>query len=227
MPGLGRIFTPDPNDQKFMMARTLTPSPVTKKLWALRKPVLDQGNTGTCVAHGWTNFLRASPMRTTKGIDKPYDLYRKIVVVDEYPTNDFEATAPDDQLQSGTSVRAGAKVVTTEGRLASYLWAFNLADALSWVLSSGPVVLGTNWYSGMFAVDSGGFAHIAAGDTVAGGHCYLWRGADSKRGVGRFQNSWGGGWGKGGEFLMEFKDIERLITEQGEACTAVEQKFTA
>lgn len=224
MPSLGRIYTPDPRDEKYLMARTLVGVPtVTKKTWTLRTPRLDQGATGTCVAHGWTNFLRAAPLQTRKGIDKPYDLYRKIVAIDEYPANDSEASAPDSGLQYGTSVRAGAKVLTTEGRLAQYLWAFNLQDALHWVLSNGPVVLGTNWYTGMFSPDSKGFVRIGPGDKLEGGHCFIWRGADRKKGVARFQNSWGTGWGLGGEFLMDFSTLERLILENGEACTATEK----
>jgi len=40
-------------------------------------------------------------------------------------------------------------------------------------------------------------------------------------------NSWGDEWGKSGEFYLPFRDLERLIADNGEACTAVEKSLSA
>lgn len=227
--GLGRIYSADERDKQYLM-RTALPSTakrmaapiITKKTWALKPPVLNQGKTGTCVAHAWTNFLRCAPTQTTKRIDSPYDLYRKVVLLDEFPSNDAEATAPDLELQGGTTVRAGAAAMVAETRLQQYLWAFDLSTTIEWLLTKGPVVFGTTWYDGMFAVGKNGLVTVSG--SVAGGHAFLVRGADTKARIVICANSWGDTWGKGGTFFLSFSDFERLIHEQGEVCTAIEKK---
>lgn len=235
MPGLGRIFSPDPQDRHFLLRRLLTPATkadigdLIRSSWRFRGPILNQGETGTCVGHAWRDFLRCAPVQTKTG-PSAWDLYRGIVAMDEYPSNDDEATLPDNDpgLDDGTSVRAGAQYLTTKGRLKSYVWAFTLADANAWLLRNGPLVLGTNWYDGMFTPDAQGVVRIKkAGDTIAGGHAYLARGTDLKRGMVRCVNSWGTTWGLAGQFLLPFEDLERLISEDGEACAAVEQRLVA
>jgi hypothetical protein len=227
----GRRFAPDPDDHKYLMRRRLragAPLP-SSKTHRIASRSLDQGRTGTCVGHGWTNFLRCAPIQTNKDSDKlRWEIYKAAVVIDEWTDNDTEAQLPngDAGLQSGTSVRAGAEAVTAKGRLKSYLWAFELQPALEWVLTEGPVVLGVNWYSS-FNPDAEGICKITPTARVDGGHCFLWRGANTRRGLGLCENSWGDEWGKNGSFWLPLSDLERLIHEQGEACSAVEQKVLA
>jgi hypothetical protein len=221
--GLGRLHAADPDDNKYLMVRKLgavgEPMP-TKKTWSIRPSAMDQGNTGTCVAHAWCNFLRAAPIQSNKGIDQlRWEIYDWAILHDEWTDNDS-----DTERQFGTSVRAGAKAVTNIGRLESYLWAFRLQPALEWVLTQGPVVLGTNWYSSFWRPVAEGILKISPSATVEGGHAYLWRGADTKRGLALCSNSWGDDWGKSGEFFLPLRDLERLILEQGEVCVAVESK---
>ena len=225
-PQFGRRFSPDPNDHKFLLRRKLalpgTPTP-TSKTWAITSKALDQGDTGTCVAHAWCNFLRCAPIQTTQGIDAlRWKIYDAAIQLDEWPDNDN-----DTDRQMGTSVRGGAQAVTNLGRLKSYLWAFDLQSALEWVLTKGPVVLGTNWYSSMRNVSKEGIVKITAGASIVGGHSYLWRGANKTRGLALCSNSWGDDWGKSGEFYLSFHDMERLIHEDGEAATAIEQRVAA
>jgi hypothetical protein len=222
----GRRFSPDARDHAFLMSRRLeapgTPLP-TKKTWSIASKNLDQGQTGTCVGHAWKNFLRCAPLQTSAG-PTPFDIYRRAILLDEFPDNDREIELPEDQLQAGTSVRAGAQAVTNLGRLKSYLWAFSLQPALEFVLTQGPVVLGINWYDS-FNPDSEGIIKITPRARIAGGHAILWRGADTKRGLAQLSNSWSDSWSKGGDCFIGFKDLERLIHEDGEAATAVEQKL--
>ncbi len=227
---LGRRYSPDPDDHKFLMRRKLA-APGTalpmKKTWAIGPRSLDQGETSTCVGHGWRNFLRCAPTRTEKGGPSPWDIYRGAVKVDEWTSNDSEATLPDGDpgMESGTSVRAGADFVTSTGRLKSFLWAFDLQSVIEWLLTKGPVVLGTNWYDSMFNPDSKGLIKISPQANIAGGHCYLARGCDRKHGLITIENSWSDAWGHNGGAFIAFTDLERLVHENGESCTAIEQKL--
>jgi hypothetical protein len=228
----GRIVPRDRDkDELFLMRRQLkaagTPLP-TRKTWSIASKALNQGETGTCVGHAWRNFLRSAPMRTEASGPSAFDLYRKAVALDEFRENDDEVDLEDGDrgLDFGTTVRAGAKAVTDFGRLKSFLWAFQLQPAVEWVLTKGPVVLGTDWWSS-FEPDNEGIVQIKPGARLEGGHAYLWRGVDTKRALARCTNSWGDGWGESGDFYIPFRDLERLIANDGEVCTAVEQRVAA
>jgi len=200
----------------------------TRKTWSINSGSLDQGNTGTCVGHGWRNFLRCAPLKTEKTGPSAFDIYRAAVRVDSWSENDDEANLPDwdPGMDSGTSVRAGAKAVASFGRLAGYVWSFQLSDTVRWLKSRGPVVVGVNWYSS-FDPDAQGVVQIRPRASVLGGHAFLIRGADSKKALVRACNSWGEGWGRSGEFYIPFGDLERLIHEGGEVCAATEQRLVA
>jgi len=211
-----------------VLAAPGAPLPV-RKTWAINSKALDQGNTGTCVGHAWRNFLRSAPMKTEKTGPSPFDIYRTAVAVDEWKGNDDEVNLPDgdDGLDYGTSVRAGAKAVTELGLLKSYLWAFALQPAVEWVLTKGPVVLGTDWWSSFMKPDAEGIVQIKPTASVVGGHAYLWRGVNTKRGLALCTNSWGDSWGHSGDFWIPLRDLERLIADNGEVCTAIEQRLAA
>lgn len=192
-------------------------------------PILDQGETGTCVAHGFTSKVNAAPIMQKLPIST-YDLYRKIVGVDEWAENDVEATAPDSQLQSGTSVRAGAKTLVSMGYAQNYLWAESAGDVRAWMLAGfGGVVMGTTWRSGMMRTDAEGFVSFSGSDV--GGHAYYINGwndrvlHNGKRiAAARGQNSWGRAWGQSGRFWIAMEDLEKAIADRGEACALTEQR---
>lgn len=222
----GRRQSPDHRDQQFMMARRLGPVGAvmpTQKTWKIKPTALDQGDTGTCVAHAWCNFLRAAPIESNAGIDGlRWSLYDYAIAHDQWIDNDH-----DTDRQMGTSVRAGAEAVMHFGRLKSYLWAFSLQPAVEWVLTMGPVVLGTEWYSSMMMPNADGIVTITQRARILGGHAYLWRGVDTKKALALCSNSWSDEWGKSGDFYLPLRDIERLIREDGECATAIEQKLKA
>lgn len=193
-------------------------------------PILDQGNTGTCVAHGWTAKVNAAPIMQKMALT-PYDFYRRIVQVDEWADNDYEATAPDSDLQSGTSVRAGAKTLVTLGYAKSYLWAESAADVRAWILAGfGGVVIGVNWYTGMMSTDGEGFLTVSG--RPEGGHCVYLNGYNDKVrhngrtvAAARGQNSWGKDWGQKGRFWIDVDSLQRLIAEDGECCALTEVRI--
>ena len=231
-PAFGRRHSPDALDRGYLMRRLLPKAGAalpTRKTWGIEPTALDQGQTGSCVGHAWRNFLRCAPMKSEKTGPSAWDIYRGAVMVDVWADNDDEATLPDGDpgLDSGTSIRAGAAAVTELGKLSSYVWAFSLMPAVEWVLMTGPVVLGTNWYSSFMKPDREGIVRITPDARPIGGHAYLLRGVDTRRALARCTNSWGDDWGVSGEFLIGFRDLERLIHEDGEACAAVERKLVA
>lgn len=221
----GRRPSKDERDKQFLMKRLLRPAGSvlpTSKTWRIVAKNLDQGDYGTCVGNAWTNFLRSAPIQTTANESMALTIYDAATRLDEWTDNDN-----DTDRQMGTSVRAGAEAVMNMRRLKSYLWAFDLQPAVEWVLTKGPVVLGTTWYDSMMRPNSYGIVQIKAGARAVGGHAYLWRGADTKKALAYCCNSWGDDWGLSGNFAIPFRDLETLIHDDGEACTAVQRSLTA
>jgi hypothetical protein len=236
--GLGRRYAEDARDEAYPMRLRL--DPLREQFFPRGIPegvrhyrpssVLDQGRTGTCVGHAWASRLRGAPIM--QGHPGPFTLYRQFILVDEWAQNDREALLPDEQLQFGTSVRAGAKVCQSLGYVSNYLWAESTEDVRAWHLANfGSVVLGVNWTSDMMRTDASGFIHYTG--RVEGGHAVVTTGwNDRLRYNGRIvqavrcQNSWGTGWGQQGRFWLLRDDLERLIADRGEACAPTEVRVT-
>lgn len=228
MPGFGRIHALDRRDHQFLL-QPLTTDVVRRasKLWAYFDKPMDQGNTGTCVGHGWKGWLATAPIiqSDVSEAPHPFDIYDAAIAIDEWPENDA-----DIFREFGTSVRAGAKVLRTMGYLAEFRWAFNVMDASNWLAGidasgqfvGGPLVIGVNWYESMFDTDTEGFLRIASGSRVAGGHCVCLTGWNEKRGFAYGLNSWGCSWGHKGRFYMPGEVLQRLLVEDGEACSTAE-----
>lgn len=189
-------------------------------LW-VAGPILDQKAEGACVGFGWTAEALATPfvvnLKTIPAkaprTPQPFAryVYSNAKVIDEYPGEDYE----------GTSVLAGAKVMQGLQTLASYSWAFSVDDIIDALIQKGPVVLGVNWYEGMYEAPNG--VLTVSGDHV-GGHCLLAIGytISSPKFGGKpsitLQNSWGKKWGIQGIAEISVEDLQRLMREQGEAC---------
>lgn len=234
MPGFGRLEAVDPRDENHLMQMVLSTAPapaaIVDKITYRTGTYVDQGETGTCVGQGWRNLLSAEPIRTTKG-PSAFDIYDAAIAIDEWKQNDA-----DVKRQYGTSVRAGAKVLQEWGFLERYVWAKSAGDIMEWMLAGlGGVVIGTNWYDGMMTPDADGVIHITG--RSRGGHCTYVYGADRPGGMFLIQNSWGPGWGGWrnpvggqrsnlGKCRISVMDMDRLIRENGEACTPVEKKNT-
>lgn len=220
------------------MRRALAAEPVklpVRKTWGFRRDPLDQGETGTCVAHAAVHFIHASPLRHVEFLNA-IALYREIVLLDEYPDNDHEAQILSGaEMQFGSSGTGGAKALEKRGLISEYLWAGRLTDAITWTLTRGPVMVGTNWYPSMFQPDDEGFVRITPGQRPAGGHEWLLRGVDTKREVGFCVNSWGPEWNanardrqgrptcRPGHFLIDLTTLGRLFGEDGDAVSAIEK----
>jgi len=220
--GLGRHEDPDPKDALFpvtTLLRAIPFAPPAYRVWPFNHAYpLDQGNTGTCVGHGFKHQLMAAPGRTSFPMQEPraITIYREACPLDPWPEND------DGNLQHGTSVRAGAEALLNRNLIQSYWWANTLQDCVDHLLLRGPLVLGWNWYESMFYPTSKGYITPSGG--VVGGHCLLAIGVIPAARRIRLLNSWGGNWGQNGRVWVSYDTFERLMDEDGEACTTVEAR---
>lgn len=222
--GFGRIHSFDPRDQKHLMAVPKAAEITRRSMhWIMPGTPLNQGQLPQCVAYGWEHYLLASPVKN-KMYKTPQELYDEAQAVDEWPGNDYQ----------GTSVRAGAKALQAAGYLGEYQWAFDVNTLSKHVLTKGPAVLGTDWYSGMSnPVTHKGESWIDVSGGIDGGHCYVEKGVSLDKkcwicdgvGAARIFNSWGKDYGDDGKAWICLLKLDQLIAAQGEACMAVELKF--
>lgn len=236
--GLGRIEAPDTRDEAYTIeARRLPPRPVHRvtKHWALFTKPLFQGPEGTCVAHGWWHWLLSAPVIQREAIIKllmnPRDFYKRIILVDEWPQNDW------GDMQFGSSVRAGGKILKSLGLVSEYNKTNDVYTMADWIggknaegqFVGGPLVLGTDWTEDMANPTKEGY--IRPSGQVLGGHCYELNGWNEKRGVFYGVNSHDDSprshWGKRGRFMIAAEDIHTLMARGGEAWTAVEVRQPA
>lgn len=199
--------------------------PESPKSWRLGA-VLDQGSDGSCVGHGWTGELLASPKPFTttseRGHEYAVELYYSAQRLDEWDGEDYE----------GTSVLAGAKAVQKAGGfIGNYRWCFSTDKVREAVITEGPVVIGVPFLQSMFHVPTNNLLDVSGAE--AGGHCMLVygyhpglkvRGVDKPVRCFRIRNSWGPGWGLRGNALIRYEDLMSLLSAHGEACVAMDRK---
>lgn len=213
---LGRHVHHDPRSRTFPFRPPVTVE-LRSVLWDRRVPIFDQGTLGSCTgnaAAGWIATADAlHPGLAAVAGHGPVDeqlavwLYEQATRIDP-----FDGTyEPDDTGSDGLSV---TKVLVQLGVVDRYEHAFS-ADAALAALMLGPVLVGTNWYQGMFDPDARGV--VTPSGSVAGGHEYLLVGYDADAELVTFANSWGAGWGAGGYGRMTVPTLRRLLAEDGDA----------
>jgi hypothetical protein len=219
--GLGRRHAFDPRDRHYPMRRALEPKvakEVTSKVWDT-DTVLDQGSTPQCVAYSWTGFLLAAPrehsLKVLGGPSFPQALYFAAQKNDEFPGEDYD----------GSSVRGGAKALGLMSKIGEYIWATTADEARDFILTRGPIVLGTDWHVEMYHPDPQGY--LKPEGAIDGGHAYLAIGFSRRRDAFRIMNSWGISWGERGRAWLKRADLQQLLERDGEACSALETVVTA
>ena len=211
---LGRQYVPDERDHKYLINNLLsvTPIKITNKNWDDNGWWGNQGNTPQCVGYAWAHWLEdgPTPQSGVAPIIPPRVIYENAQKVDEWVGENYD----------GTSVRGGVKYLQSVHKVSSYYWGFDLTSLINSVLNLGPVVVGTNWYTGMFYPDRNGLIRISG--RVAGGHAYVINGVNTVTKLFRIKNSWGQSWGQSGHAYISFANMDRLIKERGEICFAIE-----
>lgn len=218
---LGREYSEDRRDLNYLIVNKVPPKvlkpavTITSRQWPDEVWWGNQGNTPTCVGYAWAHYIEDGPVTHVglKPIISPITIYKEAQKIDEWPGENY----------AGTSVRAGAKYLHNTKKISSYLWAYDVNTLINTVLNVGPVVVGTNWYYGMFFPDRTG--RIRVSGYRVGGHAYVINGVDTRTQLFRIKNSWGRRWGVNGRAFISFSDMTRLIRERGEICLPVENNF--
>lgn len=212
--GLGRRQARDRRDGNFLMMAAVPPPAAVVlprwRYWYQSAYWLDQGGLPHCVGYSWAHCHVNGPHARLLPEEEAWAsrVYHLAQQHDEWPGEDYD----------GTSVRGGAKAMTTLGVLSAYTWAWDLATVVRAVALVGPVVVGTTWYAGMDAPVQG---VMRDSGSALGGHAYLLNGVSVQRGYFRVKNSWGRGWASRGNAWLPFDVFARLLAEDGEACLPV------
>ena len=210
----------DEKSRSFPIRELLSDGRLSNKHWKCEAH-LDQGSEGACVGFAWTHELNAVPFRVRVITNTAKTIYYAAQQWDVWEGTNYD----------GTSVLAGAKVVHSLGHMPEYRWAFGIDDVLRTLSEHGPVVLGVNWYEGMFDTTDG---FIAPTGQLAGGHAILAKGVQFRERKGfwcedlpepiiRLHNSWRTSWGVDGDAFILASDLAILLSQQGEACVPVKR----
>ena len=221
-----RIPQFDERSRNFPAITGLETLPFRNYTWPL-KTWLDQGSEGACVGFGIAHELAATPAVIPVTDEYALAIYRRAQQLDPW----------EGEAYSGTSVLAGMKAVQEiknewgEQLIPEYRWTFGLDELIRVLGRKGPMILGINWYSGMFETDANGYIHKTG--ELAGGHCILARGqsikyispgdkvsfnnVDLDQSYVTLHNSWGVNWGKAGTAKISLRDLQDLLGEWGEA----------
>lgn len=216
----------DPRSKEYSIRNYLKGKSVEKQkvMWD-EGTVLDQGSEGACVGFGWMGELLAQPFAPDEQPEAEFansiaiDYYRRAKLIDQWPGEDYE----------GTSVLAGAKIIMQEGFIDSYRWCFGVDDVRDAIITTGPVVIGVPWRSGMYSTKSTGMVSITG--NLVGGHCLVITGYDPEMKIGnktyevfRWRNSWGTNYGINGSGYIRSSDLAILLSSNGEACVPIGRK---
>lgn len=204
---LGRLLSKDYRDSKYLL-KSRSRIPLQSKYWNSYGWHGNQGDNQSCIGYGWSHWLHCSPIRQFMRPEGIYELAQKY---DEW------SFMPHD----GSTVRAGAKVLSMLGAINEYRWTWDAYTVANHIVKVGPVVLGVNWYEYMDEPDKNGLMKVQ-GENY-GGHCICATGFNHRDKLIKIKNSYGEeDWGKKGYGYLRIKDLNRLLDEDGEACVGVE-----
>ena len=209
--GRGLLESKDERDSNFPLKAGLIKNRFRKSKYHKTGEIMNQRDSQSCVGHAWSLFVSSAPQMFKR--PDPYEVYTLAQELDE-----FEGGEPD---YYGTSLRAGAKACRHLGLITStFRWAYDSDTIWDYIMTRGPVVVGTKWYGGMNTPDEDGFVTIDGEDF--GGHAYLICGASIEKKAFLCANSWGPEWGHSGKFWLTMDQFDKLLKEGGVACSAIE-----
>lgn len=185
-------------------------------------PNVDQFYTSGCVGFSGTNMLNCTAAQRSR---RRWNYWEnggsgrssKYLDNNDGLTNYGGATTYDPfdwiypPTDEGSSAIGLMKFWLKYGIIDRYEWAFTFDQFLA-ALQRQPVLVGTNWYKGMFNPSPYGVLSLT-GNSV-GGHEYLANAILWDKQLIGFENSWGENWGLRGRFYMPFDMAEELIINQ-------------
>jgi hypothetical protein len=214
---LDRLVRFDERSRNYPVRAALPTKPPRSYTWRCRH-WYDQGREGACVAYSLAHEASARPRELLVPIPTQTirNWYHDAQRIDPWPGGAYPGATPQYE---GTSVLAGAQIGVRSKLFTGYRWCFGLDDLILALGYAGPVILGINWYEGMFAPTADG--QVKVGGDVAGGHAILARGVSVKNRRILLRNSWGRSFGVDGDCWLSFDDADRLLHEDGEAMVPV------
>ena len=186
---------------------------IQTRTWTRTVQAFNQGDLGACTGNGAVGVVCTEPYRQ-KGVRYSEALARKVYSQATKDDNIVGAWPPKD---TGSTVLGAMKALRDLKLAKGYQWCFGLDDVLKTLSTLGPVEVGLSWYEGFDKPDAKGLVKIAG--TVRGGHAFELLGVDAEKKLVWGINSWGPEWGLHGRFAFSWKDLDRLLHEQGEAST--------
>lgn len=222
----------DHRSRNFPLMAAITPVRLHNKSWKV-PTALDQGREGACVGFAWLGEALTTPVKVALAFVRallPLGLagspsnvvaqwiYKQAQQIDEWAGESY----------SGTSVLAGAKVMQKLGLIKEYRWCFSVQEVVQALLTSGPVVLGINWYSGMYEAPQGILSvsgqHVGGHAIVARAYAVKGEVFEDEAAIGLL-NSWGSDWGIDGCAWIRESQLQRLMSERGEACVPFKRSY--
>lgn len=186
---------------------------IETRTWNRTLKAFNQGELGSCTGNGAVGVACTEPYRKA-GVRYSEVLARKVYTESSHHDTIVGAWPPKD---TGSTVLAAMKALNSLGYTKGYRWCFSLEDVLKTLSTLGPVEVGLNWYEGFDKPDANGLVKL--GGAVRGGHAFELLGVDVEKKLVWAINSWGPDWGLHGRFAIAWKDLDRLLHENGEAST--------
>ncbi len=209
---LGRHLHFDERSREFRVPLPKEAS-IQTRIWTRTVQAFNQGELGSCTGNGAVGVVCTEPYRQP-GVRYTEALARKVYSQATKDDNIVGAYPPDD---TGSTVLGAMKALRDLGLAKGYHWCFGLDDVLKTLSTLGPVEVGVSWYQGFDKPDARGLVKIAG--SVRGGHAFELLAVDAEKQLVWAINSWGPSWGLNGRFAFTWKDLDRLLHEQGEAAT--------
>lgn len=188
-----------------------------------RGETLDQGDTGTCVAHARAEWYNCKPRGYKNQITDSETIFRwydEIIVRDEFDDNDID---PDRQL--GTSTQAGCQYMVELGYAQGFVWASTLEEMSAFIRSGeGGIIIGSTWLESMFETTAENFIKVDMTSGSAGGHDWFIYGVEELRShrVWVAQQSWGNSFADAGTMYFWDQGLEKLRARGMEAAAMVQ-----
>ena len=186
---------------------------IVTRTWARTIAPFDQGELGACTGNGAVGVLCTAPYRRPR-VRYTEALARRVYARATRDDSIQGVYPPDD---TGSTVLAAMQALRDLHLAAGYQWCFGLDDVLKTLSTIGPVEVGISWYEGFDRPNASGRVRVTGG--VRGGHAFELLGVDAGSRLVIAENSWGPDWGRDGRFSFSWRDLDRLLHEDGEAAT--------
>jgi hypothetical protein len=224
-------YRPDERDYLYRDAALGAAFAESRRFWGMVGPQfrINQGGEGTCVAHGATNVLLASPTE--------HELYPPFATPEtahDWARALYLEASGDATYQEGMYPRDVCVELLDRGLISSYHRAATVTECLDALLTTGPLMFASPWWSSMDVQRTNlqdrigkWYVKVNPDSDLRGFHLYALTGIDLAPDKGppfvRMENSWGPTWADNGTGRIAIDDLNILY--DGDAWVMVEAVF--